>query len=513
MYILVYRGACKSKAVYPEHVRTFIAANLVELYGTVHNFKRGFVSLIMDIFGADYGGIEIGIYSRLARKLEADGMLDLDVQAMDNDTVKAARKQESPDKERKAIIKFVERKLEPLWNSHDIQLLVNELDMYHLSLVMKRMGKFRAGSRLHYIASQVPPTFSFKKLKGLDKHVKTMIKSIASLLEQSTEDVLRSLKNIKKVQLDGKQRFKYLNKLASIYNGKEDEKDGVNEIKKSPMFAKLIKHLKDGSTEDDAVRAVINTAAAQVTNGENLSLLSRVAALYNANGGKVATIKSEIDELMAKYKYTKDEAIEMVINTAAAQDKNGTLLTCMTELQKLYNNEGGGTGRGLEAISEDRRLDDMVRLMKKGSREKAIRIIESRATKCDATFWDKIRKLEKYIADHPDCIVRVGDIDCVTVPDEYRKGKKDKSIHSLGKWLNFMNGYTTKYDTDSTRSYGVVAYKRMGSIEQLTLDSLKVCFDPVTHKEAMRIRESNKLDQQRGEIRTSLTGSLRENIM
>ena len=73
---------------------------------------------------------------------------------------------------------------------------------------------------------------------------------------------------------------------------------------------------------------------------------------------------------------------------------------------------------------------------------------------------------------------------------------------SLHAWMTHMNGYR-KWVGDDSVNYGVKAYLRMGSIEQIALSELGVSFDHDTHKKAMAIRLSNKM-QKKSVVASSL---------
>ena len=65
-----------------------------------------------------------------------------------------------------------------------------------------------------------------------------------------------------------------------------------------------------------------------------------------------------------------------------------------------------------------------------------------------------------------------------------------------------MNGYRKSVGDDSV-NYGVKAYLRMGSIEQIALSELGVSFDPDIHEKAMDLRLSNKM-QKKSVVASSL---------
>ena len=99
----------------------------------------------MDYFGSKYAGLELGIYSRLAKLLDSSDLMFLDNDAYDDDSVKETKL--NSDEESDAIIKYVKRTLQALgdmWKESQIALLVNELKINKIEKVMARVRNFRA---------------------------------------------------------------------------------------------------------------------------------------------------------------------------------------------------------------------------------------------------------------------------------------------------------------------------------------------------------------------------------
>ena len=82
---------------------------------------------------------------------------------------------------------------------------------------------------------------------------------------------------------------------------------------------------------------------------------------------------------------------------------------------------------------------------------------------------------------------------------DVKDGNKRKSVlvvnqgndGALGKWLNEMCGHSKKYLPNWVPHWGVRAFERMGSIEQLALADLEVTFDPRLHELALKASNEN----------------------
>ena len=82
-------GTCKDRTRFPKYVCDFIHVNLIKVYCNVYpDFNVGFTTQLMDIFGNDYAGIDLSIYSRLAKLLDKSKLLNLD-EVVNDDVLKA----------------------------------------------------------------------------------------------------------------------------------------------------------------------------------------------------------------------------------------------------------------------------------------------------------------------------------------------------------------------------------------------------------------------------------------
>ena len=238
-----------------------------------------------------------------------------------------------------------------------------------------------------------------------------------------------------------------------------------------PDLAKLYK-----CTEERAIEIVEITAMAQEESGERLSLLSKIAAKYNANDGDVESIMPNILDLAKLYKCTKERAIEIVEITAIAQEESGERSRITSKLAKLYN-RSDSVQDGLDAIRQDSRFKVLTQLY--GTSERAEAAVVKLANQTNATFWKYYELLVKYKKEHnKDAMVVVDGKSILVVNQDHDD--------ALGKWLLEMNGYANEYNNRSY--YGVKAYMRMGSIEQLALEEIGVTFDPQLHHKAMNAR-------------------------
>ena len=137
-----------------------------------------------------------------------------------------------------------------------IDFIIEELESYSLSLVMTRMRKFRAGCRLHYIASIMPNVRYYWRLPS---HLKTMVNTIAKILGKSNKAVFKSLQSIKKAQQKSSERLSIMAKLAKVYNDAGGGDKGEAEVKKAKKQLKLL--MKLGSIDEAAAMKIIKKTA------------------------------------------------------------------------------------------------------------------------------------------------------------------------------------------------------------------------------------------------------------
>ena len=243
---------------------------------------------------------------------------------------------------------------------------------------------------------------------------------------------------------------------------------------------------------------------------EGLSLLNKLASVYNTNNQSESSIRGTRDmkKVCKLHGCTEDEAVESVKNTARAQSDFSDLGGMMNKLACKYN-DASSEEDGLAAINKDPMLDALA-LLFPGGKEAALKAVLNTANRCSKTFWENFKKLKKYRKDFPDDVVEVevnGEMVKVLTIDN---GKDARKHHGLHLWLSTQNGH--RY-AKKEGEYGcsIKAYKRMGSIEQLALSGINVTFDTKNkvHQKAMEKRVDNiakdSLDEEVGGFISFLT--------
>ena len=253
-----------------------------------------------------------------------------------------------------------------------------------------------------------------------------------------------------------------LSKLAAKYNGY-----GVDAINKSDL-KKLIRLLKDGCTEEDAIQMVKNTAIAQKESGERLLLLNKIAAEYNRYGVD-AINKSDLKKLIKLLKdgCTEEDAIQMIKNTAIAQEESGERSRIKSKLAKVYNSKDS-VGDGIAAIQNDSCFEAFTQLY--GTSELAVAAVIKLANQTNATFWRNYKELETYIGKDNKRKVEIGG-DMVVVVDPQINDK-------LYSWLKTMTNFKgIEGKTTVPHVYGVIAHIcGPGSVEYESLAKLGIIF-------------------------------------
>ena len=180
-------GLCKSLRMFPREVQDIIAKHLVEVYSNVAEFSVGFVTQLMQVFGGEYSdGVDLGLYSRLAKLLQESDLLDMD-------TSNAADIDIDMDQEEKTnhVVAHYSSILQGKgWDQVDIELVAVELKSVSIELFMSRMRRFRGGADLHGIAARLPENCS------ISDSVKQQIIELTELLKRGYRSILNSLKNV-----------------------------------------------------------------------------------------------------------------------------------------------------------------------------------------------------------------------------------------------------------------------------------------------------------------------------
>jgi len=173
-------------------------------------------------------------------------------------------------------------------------------------------------------------------------------------------------------------------------------------------------------------------------------------------------------------------------NQKESGERLGKLGGLMSKLASIFNNAGGEEGNGLATINNNRMLDELA-LLFPGGKEAAINAIAKLANRCNKTFWRRYNELKKYREDFPDDVV-----DGILTIDMKRENGKYKDLHD---WLVTQNGHlkANGFSDNNDNHWGIKAYERMGSIEQLALLRMNVTFDTALHDKAMKKRLKNNL--------------------
>ena len=216
----------------------------------------------------------------------------------------------------------------------------------------------------------------------LTPEMEANIERVGTLLNKKKRQIINRLKRIKKAQEEGGERLALLNKLAARYL-KEGKESIMDDI------SELKKYVRDGRTPDQIMEMVEDTAKAQEEGGERLASLNKLAARYLKEGKE--SIMDDISELEQHVRdgRTPDQIMEMVANTALMSSSIRSKLVA-----KLLTE-----GRD-EVISE---VKGLVELLKTGRKEEyVLQMIEREAQRKQAYFWEMYKKLKKYINDNKD---------------------------------------------------------------------------------------------------------------
>ena len=232
--------------MFPQEVQDIIAKHLVEVYSNVAEFKETFKTQLMQVFGREYSdGVDLGLYSRLAKLHQESDLLDMD-------TSNAADIDIDMDQEEKTnhVVAHYSSILKGKgWDQVDIELVAVELKSVSIELFMSRMRRFRGGADLHGIAARLPENCS------ISDSVKQQIIELAELLKRGYNSLVNSLKKIKKNQIRGGERFTLLNELAS-----QLVQRGESSI--TPEQLQELRELLKVTNNEYALQMVKNTAEA-----------------------------------------------------------------------------------------------------------------------------------------------------------------------------------------------------------------------------------------------------------
>jgi hypothetical protein len=297
-------GIGKNEAVYPKALQNVIGEHLRFVYSSIYpELENDFDSRIIEIFGSKYSGINMGMYTSVAKVLDDAGALnmDRDIDTADPEVVK-----------RYLGVRGVSDVV--------ISFIVNEMKgASTLARVMDRMRKCSAGHRLPKLAAEIPPECtSFEELE--EGGLQCCIKAVSKTLQKTEQEVFSALKRIKNAQ----ERLSSLSRLAALYNligGDEDEKEAALVMRQE--FTQFTNKYKEA--RNVAMEQVKRTASAHEKNGDRNSLVNSLAKEYNGIEGndddeKKATLVKLTDfiRLINDHDIGRDDAINLIKDTAEA---------------------------------------------------------------------------------------------------------------------------------------------------------------------------------------------------
>ena len=256
-------GVCKSERLFPMGIREVMNRHLVEVYSVFITFKKDFSSQLMSIFGSDFAeGVNLGIYSHLAKVLETHNLLDLDVNPIHSypaeDVVEDAKPSANNDDD-PVVLHYAGILVTNGLNEIDIELFKIEMKDITIELFMKRIRKFRASARLHGIAALMPSGWATNSNVEIPAHIDSMIEIVRTTLNKSRRAIMASLLRIKAAQVQNGERLGALSKLASLYNTRGgSEGNGSVAVKAHADFITLTKSY--GGDRAKAMEVIVKIA-------------------------------------------------------------------------------------------------------------------------------------------------------------------------------------------------------------------------------------------------------------
>jgi hypothetical protein len=191
-------------------------------------------------------------------------------------------------------------------------------------------------------------------------------------------------------------------------------------------------------------------------------------------------LQAMIEGLSSTLDKTTDVVLRKLQRMKIAQDRPKLL----HHLAKVFNYATGDIEDRKNEVRNDPEFKSFMKayrrdLTSETDREGAIEAVMKTARAYDKTFWTHFTKLVAYIGEHPNDFVTIGDTEILIIDTS----KNQEKYNPLKKWLEVMNGYSNHMNY-TEHSYGLKAYKMMGSIEQLALAEKRVCFNPVLYGSA-----------------------------
>ena len=294
--------------MFPREVQDIIAQHLVEVYSNVAKFKEDFKfrTQLMQVFGGEYSdGVDLGLYSRLAKLLQESDLLDMDSNRAEFDI-----DMDQEEKTNRVVAHYSSILQEKDWDQVDIELVAVELQSVSIELFMSRMRRFRGGADLHGIAARLPEDGS------ISDAIKQEINGLTELLRRGYKSIVTSLKKIKKNQIRGGDRLGLLNTLAAKYNNDN------NSIKDKDL-KELVKLLAPGQKPADALQMIKNVAKGP----RRIAILNELTSQLVERGESSITPDQlqQLQELLAPGR----DALQMIKDKAGVmEDYNG--FSCLT---------------------------------------------------------------------------------------------------------------------------------------------------------------------------------------
>jgi hypothetical protein len=371
---------------------------------------------------------QFGMYNRIAKVLDDANLLNLDDGTGD-------------DLEQDEIVDYARSQLSNAGNDEEV-INFFDLQLKAYAYIMDLIRKIRAGLRMQYIASQLPPDTTNSLSDLPDEGMRLLIRGLSTTLGQDPDVVLGKLQRMKIAQ-DNNGRMQIV-------------------ASKLPDTTSLYSELSPG--EQSMIR------------------------------GLSTTLDQDPDVVLRKLHRMK-----------IAQDNNGCRQIDLHHLAKVFNDAPGDIGERQNNVRNDPKFISFMKASGRDPTSEtdckaAIERVMKTARAYDKTFWTNFAKLVAYIRAHPDDFETIGD-DVILIIDTSR----NKEYVPLKRWVEVMNGYT-KHNNYKENAYGLKAYEMMGSIEQLALVGKGVCFNPELYGEANTNAQERKLSGNQSELLSNMLG-------
>jgi len=201
-----------------------------------------------------------------------------------------------------------------------------------------------------------------------------------------------------------------------------------------------------------------------------------------------AELKCMIDAVSSTLKKPTERVFQSLLKYQAGRDK----VSLRHQLARRYNNaEGLALEDGLGVAASLENDDDFKTYCRITDLDpaNAMQKVKDTAMSYNDTFWRNFEKLKIYRETYQDDVMTV-EGKCILTVDDNRETRRKYT--DLNRWMLVMNGYAKEFNKGENK-YGFIAYQQMGSLEQIALAELDVCFDPDTMKTAMDNRTGDRI--------------------